>query len=133
MAPFAWAGDTEVAPAGQPWQEYPAAAGNSPLGLHQSAMLSPPFVAAVVPADMPGTASSGSAIPAQELAASLEVSVAHKRRRFRSGAVSWMTQRSPAMGKMTDLLLGGADTGWHLVVDPRGADEYILEWKIRFR
>jgi hypothetical protein len=114
MTRVASADDTDVGPAAQ------------------DALLSPLFAAAT-PDDLLVPASSTSAIPAQELAAGLDVKVDQSRRRFRSGAVSWMMQRSAAMGRMTDLLLSGSDTGWHLVVDPRGSDEYILEWKIRFR
>lgn len=73
------------------------------------------------------------AAPAQELAAGLDVQVTQKRRKFRARAIDWMSERSLAMGHMTDLLLGGADEGFHLVVDPSGDDQYILEWKVRFR
>ena len=97
------------------------------------AAIEPLVTTAVRPDDEMQPASSDSAAPALELAAGLDVRVDHKRRQFRSDAVSWMTQRSLAMGTMTDLLLGGADTGWHVVVDPMGAEEYILEWKVRFR
>lgn len=75
----------------------------------------------------------GEAVPAEELAAGLTVRVDHRRRKFRSDAVSWMTQHSATMGTMTDLLLGGSDSGWHVVVDPAGNQKYILEWKVRFR
>ncbi len=70
--------------------------------------------------------------PALELAAGLNVEVDQKRRKFRAKAVDWITDRSVAMGKMTDFLLGGAETGWHVVIDPTGQDEYILEWKVKF-
>jgi hypothetical protein len=130
---IAWAGDSDVALIDQPWREYLEAASSVPLLAEQPTLLSAPLAAAVMPDDEFGLENAGDAAPAYELAAGLDVRVEQKRRKFRSGAVDWMAQRSVAMGKMTDLLLGGADTGWHVVVDPRGADEYILEWKVRFR
>jgi len=97
------------------------------------AVLNPLFTTADMPPDgIEQTAADGAA-PAQELAEGLNVRMDQKRRRFRNSAVRWMAQRSVTMGTMTDLLLTGSDTGWHVVVDPRGSDEYILEWKIRFR
>ena len=99
----------------------------------QLAVLKPLFNTADMPPDgIEQTAADGAA-PAPELAEGLNVRIDQKRRKFRSSAVRWMAQRSLTMGTMTDLLLTGSDTGWHVVVDPRGADEYILEWKIRFR
>jgi hypothetical protein len=71
--------------------------------------------------------------PAPELAAGLNVQVTQKRRKFRTRAVDWMSDRSTAAGTMTDFLLGGADSGWHLYADVTGTDEYVLEWKARFR
>lgn len=133
LAQGACAGDTSAPPAGRPSHEDFDAASAPQMLTPQLAVLEPLFTTAVMPDDEIQQASSDSAAPAQELAAGLDVRVDHKRREFRSDAVSWMTQRSLAMGRMTDLLLGGADTGWHVVVDPTGADEYILEWKIRFR
>jgi hypothetical protein len=77
-----------------------------------------------------GTPSSA---PAAELAAGLDVQVEQKRRKFRSRVVDFMQDRSVAFGRMTDFLLGGADSGWHFVVDPTGEDEYTLQWKAKFR
>ena len=74
-----------------------------------------------------------SAAPAAELAAGLDVQVEQKRRKFRTRVVDFMQDRSAAFGHMTDFLLGGADSGWHLVVDPVGDDEYVLQWKAKFR
>lgn len=71
--------------------------------------------------------------PAHELAAGLNVQVTKSRRKFRTRAVNWMTDRSVAMGVVTDFLLGGGDSGWHLVADVTGTDEYVLEWKAKFR
>jgi hypothetical protein len=76
--------------------------------------------------------SDAAAAPAAELVEGVDVQVTQKRRKFRARAIDWMSERSETMGLMTDLLLGGADTGFHLVVDPTGQDEYILEWKARF-
>ncbi len=70
--------------------------------------------------------------PAAELATGLDVHVGQQRRKLRERAVEWMADRSTPVGFMTDLLLGGADSGWHVVVDPSGDDQYILEWKLRF-
>ena len=73
------------------------------------------------------------AAPAQELASGLSLQVERKRRRFRQRAVGWVAEQSPSVGWMTDFLLGGGDSGWHLVMDPTGDDEYILEFKMKFR
>lgn len=73
------------------------------------------------------------AAPATELAAGLDVQVDQKRRKFRARVVDYMAHQSAAFGHMTDFLLGGADSGWHFVVDPTGEDEYTLQWKAKFR
>ncbi len=125
---LAMAGDDDIAGG----QTLPDSA-PAELAAEALAILSPPFAAAVLPDESLAVSPADGAAPAQELAAGLDVAIQHNQRKFRSSAVSWMTQRSAAMGRMTDLLLSGSDSGWHLVVDPRGADEYILEWKIRFR
>jgi hypothetical protein len=72
------------------------------------------------------------AAPAQELAEGLSVQITQSRRKFRARAVSWLTDRSVPAGMLGDLLLGGAETGWHVVASPGGHGEYILEWKTRF-
>lgn len=77
--------------------------------------------------------SNAAAAPASELSAGLGVEVDQKRRKFRARVVDFMADRSASFGRMTDFLLGGADSGWHLVVDPIGEDEYVLEWKAKFR
>ena len=133
IAQAACAGDTPAAPSGQTSPEDFDAASSARLLTERLAMLNPLFTASAMPADEIEQASANGAAPAQELAAGLDVSVDQKRRKFRSVAVSWMTQRSLAMGRMTDLLLGGADTGWHVVVDPGAADVYMIQWKVRFR
>jgi hypothetical protein len=79
------------------------------------------------------TQEQGDVAPAHELAEGLDVEVTQKRRKFRARAIDWVTERSAPMGRLTDFLLGGADTGVHLVADPTGQDEYKLEWQIRFR
>lgn len=71
--------------------------------------------------------------PADELAAGLGVEVDQKRRKFRARIVDYMESRGAAFGRMTDFLLGGADSGWHFVVDPTGEDQYTLQWKAKFR
>lgn len=71
--------------------------------------------------------------PAYELAEGLEVQVVHNRRKFRARAMDWVSERSLAIGQFADFIIGGADSGWHLTVDPRGDDEYQLQWKARFR
>jgi len=89
--------------------------------------------AGLVDAVLDAPTEAAAAAPAQELAAGLDVQVTQKRRKFRAQAIDWMADRSLVMGHVTDLLLGGADEGFHLVVDPSGDDQYILEWKVRFR
>jgi hypothetical protein len=76
---------------------------------------------------------ASNAAPAQELATGLGVQVDKKRRKFRTRAVNWMEKQSPALGTMTDFLLGGGDSGWHLAADVTGTEEYVLEWKVKFR
>jgi hypothetical protein len=95
--------------------------------------LDPALTAAVLPDGDFSLAAAEDVAPAQELATGLGLQVQKKRRKFRQRAVNWMGDRSVAVGRMTDFLLGGADSGWHLVVDPTGTDEYVLEWKARFR
>jgi hypothetical protein len=81
---------------------------------------------------LPDSGATLEGAPAAELATGLDVRVGHQRRKLRERAVEWMADRSSPVGVMTDLLLGGADSGWHVVVDPSGDDKYILEWKLRF-
>jgi hypothetical protein len=134
FARAAAAGDGAADPAGQTWHHDFDAASTAPV--LTVPLATPESLAAsaiIAETDDEGANSAGSAAPAQELAARLDVRVEQKRRKFRTSAVTWMEQRSVAMGRMTDFLLGGADSGWHLVVDPTGADEYMLQWKFRFR
>lgn len=77
--------------------------------------------------------SAAGVAPAPELAEGLDVQVHQKRRKFRTRAVNWVSDRSSPVGVMTDFLLSGADSGWHLAADVTGTDEYVLEWKTRFR
>lgn len=87
---------------------------------------------AVLPGEQ--AASSGKAdAPAHELAEGLGVQVEQSRRKFRASAMDWISERSATVGRMADFLVGGGDSGWHLTVDPRGDDEYQLQWKARFR
>jgi hypothetical protein len=76
---------------------------------------------------------ASNAAPAEELATGLGVQVDKKRRKFRTRAVNWMEKQSPALGTMTDFLLGGGEGGWHLAADVTGTEEYVLEWKVKFR
>ena len=71
--------------------------------------------------------------PAAELAAGLDLQVDRNRRKFRTRAIDWVKDQSLAAGHLADFLVGGADSGWHLTVDPRGDDEYSLQWKVKFR
>lgn len=87
---------------------------------------------AVLPGDQAAHALEADA-PAHELAEGLGVQVEQSRRKFRAQAMDWITGRSQAVGRMADFLIGGGDSGWHLTVDPRGDDEYQLQWKARFR
>lgn len=93
----------------------------------------PALAAALLPDPDFEPASPAAAAPAQELATGLGIQVEKKRRRFRQRAVNWMSDYSTSAGFLADFLIGGADSGWHLVVDPTGTDEYILEWKAKFR
>ena len=68
------------------------------------------------------------AAPARSSPRASTSQVDQKRRKFRA-CVDYMAHRSRPFGHMTDFLLGGADSGWHFVVDPTGEDEYTLEWK----
>ncbi len=90
------------------------------------------LAAAVLPSDEDLTAADVDA-PASELAEGFDVRVVHSRRKFRARAMDWISARSEAVGHMADFIVGGADSGWHLTVDPRGDDEYQLQWKARFR
>lgn len=103
------------------------------LELLEPGSLDPALTAAVLPDGDFSLAAAEDVAPAPELATGLGLQVQKKRRKFRQRAVNWMGDRSAAVGRMTDFLLGGADSGWHLVVDPTGTDEYVLEWKARFR
>jgi hypothetical protein len=78
-------------------------------------------------------AESGSHASAHELAGNLNVQIDQKRRKFRNRTVNFVAERSVFAGTMTDLLLDGSDTGWHLAVDATGTREYVVEWKTRFR
>lgn len=133
VAPSATAAEAVAAPA-------PTTA---PLSLDLPVLLSVPVLdldgsttglsGAVLPdGDFDAQAASNAA-PAQELATGLGVQVDKKRRKFRTRAVNWMEKRSPALGTMTDFLLGGGDSGWHLAADVTGTEEYVLEWKVKFR
>ncbi len=72
-------------------------------------------------------------VPSAELAANLNVQLDRSRRKFRTRTIDWVKGRSVAVGQLADFLVGGADSGWHLRVDPRGDDEYMLQWQARFR
>ncbi len=76
---------------------------------------------------------AATAAPAAEQAAGLDLQVDRNRRKFRTRAIDWVKDQSVAAGHLADFLVGGADSGWHLTVDPRGDDEYSLQWKVKFR
>ncbi|MCC7488656.1 MAG: hypothetical protein IT485_03325 [Gammaproteobacteria bacterium] len=85
---------------------------------------------------MPGSELSDdaeAAAPAAELAAGLDLQVDRNRRKFRTRAIDWVMDQSVAAGYLADFLVGGADSGWHFTMDPRGDDEYSLQWKVKFR
>jgi hypothetical protein len=124
----ACAGDVASGPVGRAWQDFDAASLARALAVPLTA-LQPLVTSAVAPTED----DLGGGATAQELVARLDVRVQQKRRKFRAEAIDWLGQQSVAMGRMGDFLLGGADSGLHLVVDPIGADEYVLEWKVRFR
>lgn len=90
------------------------------------------LVAAVMPGNDDLAAADADA-PALELAEGFDVQIVHSRRKFRARAMDWISDRSIAIGHVADFIVGGADSGWHLTVDPRGDDEYQLQWKARFR
>lgn len=120
-----------------------AASGTAPLSLEPPVVLSVPLLdlgssatslsGAVLPDGEFDAQAASNAAPAQELATGLGVQVDKKRRKFRTRAVNWMEKQSPALGSMTDFLLGGGDSGWHLAADVTGTQEYVLEWQVKFR
>jgi len=91
-----------------------------------------PRLAALLTAD-PGAGDLASPAPASELATHLDVRLERSRRKFRTRAIDWVKDRSLAVGYLADFIIDGGDSGWHLDVDLRGEDEYMLQWKARFR
>lgn len=98
----------------------------APLPLGERGLASAVMPDQAVPDD------AAAAAPADELAAGLGMQVDRNRRKFRAKAIDWVMDRSVAVGHLADFLVGGADSGWHLTVDPRGEDQYTLQWQARF-
>jgi len=53
--------------------------------------------------------------------------------RFQASALQWVQQGSAGVLRVAEFLVGGGDSGWQLMVDPTGEDEYQLRWEARFR
>ena len=124
------AGDSlalESSPATAAQADVPVAAVLAGLGRWQVSLAE-----AALPAEQ-ADPSVAAEVPAHELAAGLDVQITQNRRQFRARALDWVRERSINAAEMADFLVGGGDSGWHLTVDPRGDDEYQLQWKARFR
>lgn len=91
-----------------------------------------PRLAALLSSD-PGTAAVTDGVPASELVTHLDARLDRSRRKFRVRAIDWVKDQSLAVGYFADFIIDGGDSGWHLDVDLRGEDEYMLQWKARFR
>lgn len=126
----AWSADTST-PASNAAQSPPAATAAG-LRLVPGAWEFAPM-SFILPDAQLARATHTTAAPAYELASGLGLQVERKRRRFRQRAVNWVTDQSEPAGWLTDFLLDGDDSGWHLVMDPTGDDQYLLEFNMQFR
>jgi hypothetical protein len=111
----------------------PSSPAPAPDSLRLQADWDPALLAAVLPETRGFGMPQARSAPAHEMASGLGLQVERKRRRFRQRAIGWLADKSRPAGWVSDFIIGGADSGWHLVMDPSGDDEYILEFKAKFR
>lgn len=126
IAAGAWADEPPVAATHDFSPEHAVAELMQPLAFGK------PRLAALLTSD-PGTAAATGSAPASELATHLDARLDRSRRKFRARAIDWVKDQSLAVGYFADFIIDGGDSGWHLDVDLRGEDEYMLQWKARFR
>lgn len=90
-----------------------------------------PLAAALLPDEQALAAREAGSIPEQ--AGGPAIQAAEKGRLLHQSALQWVQRRSVGVARLADFIIGGGDSGWYLTVDPRGEDEYQLQFQARFR